>query len=152
MVSTTNVSKETRKMKHARFWKNVILWAISRREISPLVIEMARYQLLLLKLYIQFATTGGCSERCRNHNPIDRQKVYSTKSSFVYVRGIWTKTNWTTSILWGRLKRSGLLVSDCHFLIQRSYSISRGCGLERSDIHILETSALSTFVFALNGA
>ena len=27
-----------RKMKHARLWKNVILWAISRREISPLVV------------------------------------------------------------------------------------------------------------------
>ena len=27
-----------RQMKHARLWKSVILWAISRREISPLVV------------------------------------------------------------------------------------------------------------------
>ena len=30
--------KNFRKMKHARLWKNVILWAISRREISPLAV------------------------------------------------------------------------------------------------------------------
>ena len=37
---TSNVlnNKCFRKVKHARLWKNVILWAISRREISPLVV------------------------------------------------------------------------------------------------------------------
>ena len=31
-------NKRFRQMKHVRLWKNVILWAISRREISPLVV------------------------------------------------------------------------------------------------------------------
>ena len=37
---TSNVlnNKRFRQMKHVRLWKNVILWAISRREISPLVV------------------------------------------------------------------------------------------------------------------
>ena len=37
---TSNVlnNKRFRQMKRARLWKNVILWAISRREISPLVV------------------------------------------------------------------------------------------------------------------
>ena len=37
---TSNVlnNKCFRKMKHSRLWKNVIWWAISRREISPLVV------------------------------------------------------------------------------------------------------------------
>ena len=37
---TSNVldNKCFRKMKHVKLWKNVILWAISRREISPLVV------------------------------------------------------------------------------------------------------------------
>ena len=37
---TSNIlnNKCFRKMKHSRLWKNVILWAISRREISPLVV------------------------------------------------------------------------------------------------------------------
>ena len=37
---TSNVlnNKRFRQMKRARLWKNVISWAISRREISPLVV------------------------------------------------------------------------------------------------------------------
>ena len=37
---TSNVlnNKRFRQMKRARLWKNVILWAISRREISPLIV------------------------------------------------------------------------------------------------------------------
>ena len=31
-------NKRFRQMKRARLWKNVILWEISRREISPLVV------------------------------------------------------------------------------------------------------------------
>ena len=41
---TSNVlnNKRFRQMKRARLWKNVILWAISRREISPLVVNFKK--------------------------------------------------------------------------------------------------------------
>ena len=41
---TSNVldNKCFRKMKHVKLWKNVILWAISRREISPLVVILKK--------------------------------------------------------------------------------------------------------------
>ena len=39
MFSTT---KCFRKMKHARLWKNVILWVVFQREVSPLVVSFLK--------------------------------------------------------------------------------------------------------------
>ena len=62
---TSNVlnNKCFRKMKHARLWKNVILWAISRREISFIgaVRERSskiRYCIIWRCLHLMFSTTN----------------------------------------------------------------------------------------------
>ena len=66
-----------RKMKHARLWKNVILWAISRREISPLAVIFKKKLIKLL---------GGLLEVTTNRNRVHIIQIPSAAPSFM---GIW---------------------------------------------------------------
>ena len=57
---TSNVlnNKCFRKMKHARLRKNVILWAISWREISPLVVIFKKKKLIKIRVGLLDVTTN----------------------------------------------------------------------------------------------
>ena len=88
---TPNVlnNKCFRKMKHARPWKNVILWATSRREISPLVVIKLHGGLLdvTTNIYLKSCAYHPDSECCRFHWNLSDPK--SSENTLLYLYVIW---------------------------------------------------------------
>lgn len=95
---TSNVlnNKCFRQMKHARPWKNVILWAISRREISPLVIIFKKKMINLhggqldvtTNIYLKSCAYHQDSERCTFfHGNLNDPK--SSEDTLLYLYVIW---------------------------------------------------------------
>ena len=82
---TSNVlnNKRFRQMKRARLWKNVILWAISRREILPLVV-IFRKKLINLHGGLLHVTTNIYLKSCAYHPDAE---------CCTFFHGIWANQN-----------------------------------------------------------
>ena len=102
---TSNVlnNKCLRQIKHARLWKNVILWAISRREISPLVVIFKKKKLIKLLGGLLDITTNIYLKSCAYH---------PDSECCTFFNGIWAtrsplKIHWYTYMsfetCWSRL-------------------------------------------------
>ena len=95
---TSNVlnNKRFRQMKRARLWKNVILWAISRREILPLVV-IFRKKLINLHGGLLHVTTNIYLKSCAYHPDAEcctffhgnLSKPKSSEETLLYLYVIW---------------------------------------------------------------
>ena len=85
-----------RQMKRARLWKNVILWVISRREISPLVVIFLKKLIKLhgglldvtTNIYLKSCAYHPDSECCTFfHGNLSNPK--SSEDTLIYLYVIW---------------------------------------------------------------
>ena len=82
-------------MKRARLWKNVILWAISRREISPLVVIFKKKLISLhgrplnvtTNIHLKSCAYHPDSECCCIHRDLSDPK--SSENTLLYLYVIW---------------------------------------------------------------